>query len=389
MIVDAVVRHWFHVLGMDDVAINGIGHQVKDKVVLFHVDDGLLASRDPEWLQQAFNVLVELFERVGLRTNSTKTKVMTCSPGFIRTHVSREACMRRTNHLGGSYRLQQRRRVSCPECNKDLAAGSLRSHLRSQHGLDLLPTPVVQQVPDPPEVTLRFPRSLEDTRVSCPIPGCTGSATTRYGMRRHFGFRHPDSILHIPEDGMPPPLRCPICHAAVTANAMRRGHRLSRVCMQTQNRRRQRLAIQHAIAAAEVSFTADGDTLESVNTFRHLGRPLSVTDTDWPALYRNLAKTRARWAQISRLLAREGANPFVSAMFYKAVVLSTLLYGAESWVITSSMWTAMNGFHNRATCRLAGMKPKRQDDGSWVYPPIDEARLVTVHNGVALLSPST
>ncbi len=311
----------------DTTENNGIGHQVKDKVVLFCVDDGLLASRDPEWLQQAFNVLVELFERVGLLTNFTKMKVMTCSPGFIRTHVSREAHMRRTNHLEGSYRLQRLRRVSCPECNKDLAAGSLRSHLRSQHGLDLLPTPVVQQVPDPPEVTLRFPRSLEDTRVSCPIPGCTGSATTRHGMRRHFGFQHPDRILHIPEDGLPPPLRCSICHAAVTANAMRRGHRFSQVCMQTQNRRRQRLAIQGAIAAAEVSFTADGDTLESVNTFRCLGQPLSVTDTDWPALGQNLAKTQARWAQISRLLAREGANPFVSAMFYKAVVLSTLLDG--------------------------------------------------------------
>ena len=35
----------------------------------FYMDDGLVAPTDPEWLQGAFDTLVGMFDRVGLRTN--------------------------------------------------------------------------------------------------------------------------------------------------------------------------------------------------------------------------------------------------------------------------------------------------------------------------------
>ena len=94
-------------------------------------------------------------------------------------------------------------------------------------------------------------------------------------------------------------------------------------------------------------FTAYGEELEQVSTFRYLGRPLSATDNDWPALYWNLRKARKRWAQVSRVLTREGAAPKVMGMFYKAVVMSVLLYGVETWVVSSPMLQALRGFHNR------------------------------------------
>ena len=47
--------------------------------------------RDPVFLQEAFNALVALFERVGLRTNTKKTEGMTYIPDRIRTSLSREA----------------------------------------------------------------------------------------------------------------------------------------------------------------------------------------------------------------------------------------------------------------------------------------------------------
>ena len=91
VVVDAVVRHWFQSLGLDNVAIWGLRYLVRDCSVGFYAGDGLIASRGSGWLQQAFDVLVLLFEQVGLKANSTKTKVMVCSPGAIRTHVSHEA----------------------------------------------------------------------------------------------------------------------------------------------------------------------------------------------------------------------------------------------------------------------------------------------------------
>ena len=47
-------------------------------IVLFYVDDGYIVSRDPAFLQTCLDILVRIFERVGLFTNVKKTKAMTC-----------------------------------------------------------------------------------------------------------------------------------------------------------------------------------------------------------------------------------------------------------------------------------------------------------------------
>ena len=218
---------------------------------------------------------------------------------------------------------------------------------------------------------MRFPRIGHGRAMACPIGGCGGSATTPWGMRRHFSHRHPGSTLHILEPG-PPPQPCDVCGAMVAPYALRRGHRHSGMCLAAQGRRRQHRAITRAAKAAEVQLTAYGTVLEAANTFKYLGRPMSSTDNDWPALYRNLTKARQRWASISRILAREGASPRVSGMFYKAVVQSTLLFSCETWVVTPSMWVALNGFHHRIARRIAGSRPRREN-GVWTYPPIEPA----------------
>ena len=48
--------------------------------VCFYADGGLLAARDPEHLQLAFDLLTALFDRVGLKTNTTKTEAMPFLP---------------------------------------------------------------------------------------------------------------------------------------------------------------------------------------------------------------------------------------------------------------------------------------------------------------------
>ena len=37
------------------------------------------------------------------------------------------------------------------------------------------------------------------------------------------------------------------------------------------------------------------------------------------------------------------------------------------------MLTALQGFHNRLTCRITSKVPQRLPSGEWVYPPIAEA----------------
>ncbi len=74
----------------DDATWGGIGNDVAKWLVAFYIEDGLVASRDPVWLQSSFDVLVGLFECIGLFTNASKTKVMTCIPGRIRKGYTEE-----------------------------------------------------------------------------------------------------------------------------------------------------------------------------------------------------------------------------------------------------------------------------------------------------------
>ena len=84
-----------------------------------------------------------------------------------------------------------------------------------------------------------------------------------------------------------------------------------------------------------------------------------------------MKKVRKHWAMFSHLLKREGANPRVSRLFYKAVVMSTLLYGCETWVVTSSIIKALESFHHRIARGLT----KRHfryfpEEDCWEIPPI-------------------
>ena len=56
-----------------------------------------------------------------------------------------------------------------------------------------------------------------------------------------------------------------------------------------------------------------------------------------------------------------------------AVVQVVLLFGSETWVLTPRLEKSLEGFHHRAVWRMAGMGPKRQCDGTWVYKPIEAA----------------
>ena len=81
--VDAIVREWLHQMLGDKAARNGLRDRAVEILVVFYVDGGLIASHDPVWLQESFDVLVGLFERIGLFTNAAKMKTMVCIPGKI------------------------------------------------------------------------------------------------------------------------------------------------------------------------------------------------------------------------------------------------------------------------------------------------------------------
>jgi hypothetical protein len=128
--VDVVIREWLRRM-MNKEAANGIFTEASREIVAFFVDDGLVGSRDPVWLQGTLNILVILFESIGLRTNPDKTKVITCVPENIRVAHTEEAY--HMQQYGPVNPTAKRHRVECDICGVSLAAGSLRSHLETKH----------------------------------------------------------------------------------------------------------------------------------------------------------------------------------------------------------------------------------------------------------------
>ena len=116
VVVDAVVWHWVHGVVEEAEARGETGREGRHQASLFYADDGMVALLDPAWLQGAFNVLVGLFDRVGLQTNFGKTVGMVCHPCQAAGNITQAAYGRRLTGEGNSYKERQRDRLECAEC---------------------------------------------------------------------------------------------------------------------------------------------------------------------------------------------------------------------------------------------------------------------------------
>ena len=100
-------------------------------------------------------------------------------------------------------------------------------------------------------------------------------------------------------------------------------------------------------------------------SFKYLGRLLTATDDDCPAVIDNLRKAKKSWSQLAWILGREGADTRKSERFYVAIIQSFLLFGLEAWVVTPCIKRLLRGFHHRAAQRILGNFPRRRTDGTW------------------------
>ena len=68
------------------------------------------------------------------------------------------------------------------------------------------------------------------------------------------------------------------------------------MCKKGAERKRRRMAKAELLDSTERAFEAYGTPLETVSTFKYLGRVMTVGDDDWPAVAGNLVKAwKRRW----------------------------------------------------------------------------------------------
>jgi hypothetical protein len=159
--------------------------------------------------------------------------------------------------------------------------------------------------------------------------------------------------------------------AAIAFNTAK--HLNSNRCRTGAIRKQKRMAALFNKMARTRTIQVSGEIIEQVDVFRYLGRPMSADDNDRHALYHNLRKAQQRWAMVSRVLTREGATPKISAMFYKAVCMSVLLFSSETWVLTEDIIGKLTSFHHRVARRITRRHPRPAPDGDeWIYPSITQ-----------------
>ena len=62
---------------------------------------------------------------------------------------------------------------------------------------------------------------------------------------------------------------------------------------------------------------------------------------------------------MTRILGREGADPRMSGLFFKAVIQAVLLFGSETWVLTPRMEGALGSVQHRVAQQMTGSHMRR------------------------------
>ena len=136
---------------------------------------------------------------------------------------------------------------------------------------------------------MNFPKG---SRRQCPVEGCPGVSETRVALRVHFVQRHVHENVVILEEGNLPLPQCPRCDLQVSRKALNGRHLETNQCRTGEERKIRRLTAAEGEAATERAFHAYGKKMQSMTEFRYLGRVLTNTDDDWPAVAMNLRNAR-------------------------------------------------------------------------------------------------
>ena len=131
-------------------------------------------------------------------------------------------------------------------------------------------------------------------------------------------------------------------------------HQCSKTCKILQQRRKNKILQNKQVEASNIKFYVYNTKLERKQEFKYLGRILNQNDNNDIYITIQIEKARQRWNCVAKILKREGANAKTIAKFYLTIVQAVLLYGADSWTITTKTLQQFQSFYNRALRYMTG-----------------------------------
>ena len=136
-------------------------------------------------LQRDLDLVVDLFERMGLKANQMKTKFMVVRGTQAPTARSQETYneMMKGDRKGPNWR---KKKTACLKCGKILLNGSMRRHMKTIHHEE----PGIYRCREVGKGETYFMEvhGGKGKTTQCPVPGCGGGATTKFSMYQHFAW---------------------------------------------------------------------------------------------------------------------------------------------------------------------------------------------------------
>ena len=201
--------------------------------------------------------------------------------------------------------------------------------------------------------------------IVCPVNGCPFNTNNKTRLRKHFRARHPEHIIIIVQEGLLP--QCEEC-GIFQRNVNTMHHLQSEDCKKYAEIRRNRRFDTCQMAAKNVRFKVKGENIKMVQSFKYLGRVLQYNDDDLTAVESQLVKARGVWGRIGKIIKKKSlSNPRIMGIFYKVIVQTVLLYGAESWVLGTHARNKINSFHHRCSRFITGRHISLEGE-TWIYP---------------------
>lgn len=259
---------------------------------------------------------------------------------------SYESYQRRLNPNGISNTQYQCTKINCPLCRVLVQRRSLNRHVRNAHGeaalLDLQTqaqprTQTIQTLPS-------HSWTLDRASIACPHSSCPYRPTTNYDLREHLCRLHPRDTAVFTNITVE---QCLNCGMYVTTGDTLENHPTTDFCKRHHNRNKLIIQNKTNSQTQQTIFHINNTALEQVTSFRYLGRSVGNKNDDWLAVSNNIHKAQVRWARIAKVLRQRTFSEQTATNLYKVLIQSILLYGAETWVLNTSMRDRLRLFHHK------------------------------------------